>query len=192
MEKENKKKEYPLDWSDKVEPYTTKIAMGADALGLTAAATGVGAGVGGTIATIGNVPNLLVDLYQTGRDLYRSRNDRNYGFKPALINAGETVLDLIGVKALKYMQLPHKITTSKTFMNRKPGKYVKYESPTLPYKPTSVNQQLHSLLINTAQDMYHSPKAYEKFLQYTSPSVKQIIDLETAPPIYFGITPDIR
>lgn len=192
MEKDNKKKEYPLDWSDKVEPYTTKIAMGADALGLATAATGVGAGVGGAIATVGNVPNVLVDLYQTGRDLYRVYNDKDYGFKPALINAGETVLDLFGVKGLRYAQMPHNITMRKTFTQRKPGKYVKHESPILPYKPTNVNQHLHSLLINTGQDIYHTPEFYEKFLQYTSPSVKQIIDLETAPPIYFGITPDLK
>lgn len=95
--------QYEEDWSDKVEPYTAGLGLASDVVGLTTAATGVGAPIGGTIALIGNVPNFIVDAYQMGRDWYRYYNDGGgNNLKGALWNTGETVLDMIGGKlALK-------------------------------------------------------------------------------------------
>jgi hypothetical protein len=177
MEKENKKT-YPLDWSDKVEPYTNIIAMGGDAIGAAAAATGVGAAAGGTIAVIGNVPNLLVDLYQTGRDLYRVYNDNDYGFQPALINGAETVLDLFGVKGL------NRITSrAANFVNRIPIPMTQIDKLNVA-DPVKLDKRLNSFLANEIQWAHHTINNYEQKPQYMPSSVKQILDLETAPPVY--------
>lgn len=95
--------QYEEDWSDKIEPYTAGLGLASDVVGLTTAATGVGAPIGGTIALIGNVPNFIVDAYQMGRDWYRYYNNGGgNNLKGALWNTGETALDIVGGKlALK-------------------------------------------------------------------------------------------
>lgn len=90
---------YEPDWSDKLEPYASKVALGADAIGLGTALTGWGAPAGGIIALLGNVPNGLIDAYQMGRDWYRYYNDGGGdNLKGALWNTAETALDLVGGK----------------------------------------------------------------------------------------------
>lgn len=91
--------QYKEDWSDKLEPYTAGLGLASDIVGLTTAATGVGAPIGGSIALIGNVPNFIIDAYQMGRDWYRYYdNGGGDNLKNALWNTGETALDVIGGK----------------------------------------------------------------------------------------------
>lgn len=93
--------EYEHDWSDKIEPYTSAIALGGDVIGLGTALTGVGAPAGAAIAGIANIPNLVVDGYQSYRDWKRVKDD-NASIAPAIWNTGELLLDLFGAKyALK-------------------------------------------------------------------------------------------
>lgn len=95
--------QYREDWSDKIEPWTAGLGLASDIVGLTTAATGVGAPIGGGIALVGNIPNFIVDAYQMGRDWYRYYNDGGGdNLKGALWNTGETALDIVGGKlALK-------------------------------------------------------------------------------------------
>lgn len=91
--------QYRDDWSDKIEPWTAGLGLASDIVGLTTAATGVGAPIGGGIALVGNLPNFIVDLYQMGRDWYRYYNDGGgHNLKGALWNTGETALDIVGGK----------------------------------------------------------------------------------------------
>lgn len=78
---------YEDDWSDKIEPYVFALGLGADAIGLGTALTGVGAPIGAAIAGIGNIPNLIVDSYQTVRDWNRVYNNKG-SIKDALWNTG--------------------------------------------------------------------------------------------------------
>lgn len=88
---------YEDDWSDKIEPYVSALGLGADAIGLGTALTGVGAPIGAAIAGIGNIPNLIVDGYQTVRDWNRVYNNKG-SITDALWNTGELALGLFGAK----------------------------------------------------------------------------------------------
>lgn len=88
---------YEDDLSDKIEPYVSALGLGADAIGLGTALTGVGAPIGAAIAGIGNIPNLIVDSYQTVRDWNRVYNNKG-SIKDALWNTGELTLGLFGAK----------------------------------------------------------------------------------------------
>lgn len=70
------KQEHEPDWSDKIEPYTSALALGTDAIGLGTNLTGIGVPVGAVIAGIENIPNLIVDGYQTIRDWNRVYNKK--------------------------------------------------------------------------------------------------------------------
>lgn len=107
------KSQYKEDWSDKVEPYTSAIALGADAVGLGTAATGFGVPVGAAIAGIGNIPNLMVDGYQAVRDWYRTIND-GAPISDALWNTGEFGLDALGAK---YAMKGAKFVNDRLFTN---------------------------------------------------------------------------
>lgn len=103
MAKKSLEEVYEPDWSDNIEPYTSAIALGADAIGLgtSFASGGVLAPIGAAIAGIGNVPNIIVDGYQSIRDWKRTIKDGTSP-KQAFWNTGETILDLLGAKlALK-------------------------------------------------------------------------------------------
>jgi len=54
---------YEEDWSDKLEPWAAGVGLAGDAIGLGAAATGVGIPIGTAIASVANVPNLIIDGY---------------------------------------------------------------------------------------------------------------------------------
>lgn len=107
------------DWADKVEPYTAGLALAGDAIGLGTAATGVGVPVGAAIAGIANVPNLLIDGYQTARDWYNTINEDSSNWKSAVWNTGETILDLIGAK---YAMKGAKFMSDKAFTDELAGR----------------------------------------------------------------------
>lgn len=97
-------KGYEDDWSDKVEPYTSALALAGDVVGLGTAATGIGFVPGSIIAGLANIPNIIIDGYQFGRDIYRGINDGwDKNRKSALWNGAELALDYLPVKALKYL-----------------------------------------------------------------------------------------
>lgn len=97
-------KGYEDDWSDKVEPYTAALGLAGDVVGLGTAATGVGFVPGAIIAGAANIPNIVIDGYQFGRDIYRSINDGwTENGKSVLWNGAELALDYLPVKALKYL-----------------------------------------------------------------------------------------
>ena len=58
--------QYEPDWSDKWEPYAAGLGLTGDAIGIGAAATGVGIPAGTFIAGMANIPNLVIDGYQSG------------------------------------------------------------------------------------------------------------------------------
>lgn len=91
---------YEKDWSDKVEPYASAFGLAGDAIGLGTAVSGVGIPVGTAIAGVANLPNLIIDGYQTLRDAYRTYKDKGQGAQSAAWNAGELVLDAAGLKIL--------------------------------------------------------------------------------------------
>ena len=91
---------YEADWSDKVEPYAASLGLAGDAVGIGAGLTGVGVPVGAAIAGFANVPNLIIDGYQTVRDAYRSYKDNGASLNSALWNGGELILDAAGLKIL--------------------------------------------------------------------------------------------
>lgn len=92
--------EYEEDWSDKLEPYAAGLGLAGDAVGIGAGLTGIGVPVGAAIAGIANVPNLIIDGYQTVRDAYRAYNDNGASLNSALWNGGELILDATGLKIL--------------------------------------------------------------------------------------------
>ena len=97
-------KGYNDDWSDKVEPYTAALGLVGDAVGLGAAATGIGVIPGSIIAGFANIPNIVIDGYQFGRDIYRGINDGwEENGKSVLWNGAELVSDYLPVKVLKYL-----------------------------------------------------------------------------------------
>lgn len=97
-------KGYEDDWSDKVEPYAAALGLTGDVIGLGTAATGVGVVPGAIIAGAANIPNIVIDGYQFGRDIYRSINDGlDENGKSVLWNGAELALDYLPVKALKYL-----------------------------------------------------------------------------------------
>lgn len=97
-------KGYEADWSDKIEPYTSALALAGDVVGLGTAATGIGFVPGSIIAGLANIPNIVIDGYQFGRDIYRGINDGwDENRKSALWNGAELALDYLPVKALKYL-----------------------------------------------------------------------------------------
>lgn len=93
--------EYEEDWSDKIEPWTSGIGLASDAIGIGTAATGIGAPVGAIIAGVGNIPNIIVDGYQTVRDWKRVYDGDYNQTRNALWNTAETALDLLGAKFIK-------------------------------------------------------------------------------------------
>ena len=97
-------KGYNDDWSDKVEPYTAALGLAGDVVGLGTAATGIGVIPGSIIAGLANIPNIVIDGYQFGRDIYRGINDSwDENGKSVLWNGAELGLDYLPVKALKYL-----------------------------------------------------------------------------------------
>lgn len=97
-------KGYNDDWSDKVEPYTAALGLAGDLVGLGAASTGIGVIPGSIIAGLANIPNIVIDGYQFGRDIYRGINDGwNENGKSVLRNGAELALDYLPAKALKYL-----------------------------------------------------------------------------------------
>ena len=97
-------KGYNDDWSDKVEPYTAALGLAGDVVGLGTAATGIGVIPGSIIAGLANIPNIVIDGYQFGRDIYRGINDDwDENGKSVLWNGTELALDYLPVKALKYL-----------------------------------------------------------------------------------------
>ena len=97
-------KGYNDDWSDKVEPYTAALGLVGDAVGLGAAATGIGVIPGSIIAGFANIPNIVIDGYQFGRDIYRGINDGwEENGKSVLWNGAELVSDYLPIKVLKYL-----------------------------------------------------------------------------------------
>lgn len=91
--------QYEEDWSDIIEPYTSMLALGADAVGLATLPSVALAPVGAAIATVGNIPNLVVDGYQTVRDWNRTISD-GAPVKNALFNTFELGLGLFGLSAI--------------------------------------------------------------------------------------------
>ena len=91
---------YEEDWSDKVEPYASALGLAGDAVGIGAGVTGIGIPIGAAIAGAANVPNLIIDGYQTLRDAYRAYNDNGASLNSALWNGGELILDAAGLKIL--------------------------------------------------------------------------------------------
>lgn len=91
---------YEEDWSDKLEPYAAGLGLAGDAVGIGTSLTGVGVPIGATIAGIANVPNLIIDGYQTVRDAVRSYNDNGQSLGSAAWNGGELILDATGLKVL--------------------------------------------------------------------------------------------
>lgn len=110
---------YEPDWSDKIEPWTSAISLAGDAIGLTTALTGVGAPIGAVIARVGNVPNLIIDGYQTVRDWNKVYN-YNGSIKDALWNTAELGLDLVGAK---FAMKGAKAINDRKFINELKYKY---------------------------------------------------------------------
>ena len=102
-DKNNQNIIYEEDWSDRWEPYAAGIGLAGDAVGLGTAATGVGIPVGAAIAGFANIPNLIIDGYQTARDTWRSFKDNGNSLKSAAWTGGEFILDAAGLKALQYI-----------------------------------------------------------------------------------------
>ena len=94
------KVEYEPDWSDKLEPYAAGLGLAGDAIGLGAAATGVGIPVATVVSGVANIPNLVIDGYQTIRDAVRSYKDNGNSLGSAAWNGGEFLLDVLGLKFL--------------------------------------------------------------------------------------------
>ena len=123
---------YEEDWSDRWEPYAAKIGLAGDVIGLGTAATGVGIPVGTAIAGFANIPNLIIDGYQTARDTWRSFNDNGNSLGSAAWNGGELILDAAGLKALQYINkaakagvAPEKyLTSTEKALDSKPWKRV--------------------------------------------------------------------
>lgn len=90
------------EYADKVEPYTAGLALAGSAIGLGSAFTGVGAPIGGVIATVANTPSLIIDGYQTARDAYKVSQGNKSNIPSLLWNAAETALDIGGLKLFKY------------------------------------------------------------------------------------------
>lgn len=103
---------YEEDWSDKLEPWAAGVGLAGDAIGLGAAATGVGIPIGTAIAGVANVPNLLIDGYQTVRDAWRAYNDNGASLGSAAWNGGELVLDATGLKFLSAINKAQKAGVS--------------------------------------------------------------------------------
>lgn len=123
---------YEEDWSDRWEPYAAKIGLAGDVVGLGTAATGVGIPVGTAIAGFANIPNLIIDGYQTARDTWRSFNDNGNSLGSAAWNGGELLLDAVGLKALQYINKAAKagvasekyLTSTEKALDSKPWKRV--------------------------------------------------------------------
>jgi len=123
---------YEEDWSDKLEPWAAGVGLAGDAVGLGAAATGVGIPVGTAIAGFANVPNLFIDGYQTIRDAWRSYKDNGASLGSTAWNGGEFILDALGLKALQYINKAAKagvasekyLTSTEKALDSKPWKRV--------------------------------------------------------------------
>ena len=111
--------QYEPDWSDKWEPYAAGLGLTGDAIGIGAAATGVGIPAGTFIAGMANIPNLVIDGYQSGRDIYRSFKDNGASLGSAAWNSGELFLDALGLKFLRAINKASKVgITPKKFLLR--------------------------------------------------------------------------
>ena len=123
---------YEEDWSDKLEPWAAGVGLAGDAVGLGAAATGVGIPVGTAIAGYANIPNLFIDGYQTIRDAWRSYKDNGASLGSTAWNGGEFILDALGLKALQYINRAAKagvasekyLTSTEKALDSKPWKRV--------------------------------------------------------------------
>ena len=123
---------YEEDWSDKLEPYAAGVGLAGDVVGLGTAATGVGIPIGTAIAGFANIPNLIIDGYQTARDTWRSFNDNGNSLGSAAWNGGEFILDAAGLKALQYINKATKagvasekyLTSTEKALDSKPWKRV--------------------------------------------------------------------
>jgi hypothetical protein len=88
--------------------------------------------VGTVIAGFANIPNLIIDGYQTARDTWRSFNDNGNSLGSAAWNGGELILDAAGLKALQYINkaakagvAPEKyLTSTEKALDSKPWKRV--------------------------------------------------------------------
>lgn len=107
------------DWADVLEPYTAGLGLLGDAIGIGTAATGVGIPIGAAIAGVSNIPNLIIDGYQTIRDWNKTINNKGEGLGSALWNTGETALDLVGMKAAMRVG---KYITNKQFTDKLAGR----------------------------------------------------------------------
>lgn len=112
-------REYEEDWSDKIEPWTSGIGLASDAIEIGTAATGIGAPVGAIIAGVGNIPNIIVDGYQTVKDWKRVYDGDYNQTGNALWNTAETALDLPGAKFIKN---GFKYSADKQFTNEVKGR----------------------------------------------------------------------
>ena len=123
---------YEEDWSDKLEPWAAGVGLAGDAVGLGAAATGVGIPIGTAIAGYANIPNLFIDGYQTIRDAWRSYKDNGASLGSTAQNGGEFILDALGLKALQYVNKAAKagvasekyLTSTEKALDSKPWKRV--------------------------------------------------------------------
>lgn len=123
---------YEEDWSDKLEPYAAGVGLAGDVVGLGAAATGIGIPVGTTIAGFANIPNLIIDGYQTARDAWRSYKDNGASLGSAAWNGGELILDTAGLKFLSSINKAAKagvasekyLTSTEKALDSKPWKRV--------------------------------------------------------------------
>lgn len=171
---------YEPDWSDKVEPYTSALAIAADIAGATASGTILGAPAGLVIAGLGNIPNFAVDIWQLGRDLYRGDT------KGTVNNAVESALDVAGVGALKSLEKTAKaakktldgklLTIDNTALLNDAGKtkarakaYEEFEKTmSTPRKVTYGTEGANSVVnLNHARDMFVDP--------FNNPNIQPIV-----------------
>lgn len=96
------------EYVEEYEPYAAGLALGSDAVAFGTAATGVGAPIGAAIATAGNIPNLVIDVYQAARDWYKYRRGDNDNLMTPIISTVEGALDAAGVssalKGISYLK----------------------------------------------------------------------------------------
>ena len=100
--------DYLDEYAEEYEPYVAGLALGSDAVALGTAATGVGAPIGAAIATVGNVPNLAIDVYQAARNWYKYGSGDDNNLVTPIMSTGEAVLDAAGIssalKGISYLK----------------------------------------------------------------------------------------
>ena len=83
---------------DKWEPTAAAISLGSLGLGAGISTTAVGSPIGGIIAGVGQVPSLVIDGYQAGRDWYKTFKESPSNFGNAVWNTFETGANILGAK----------------------------------------------------------------------------------------------